>query len=288
MPHRSLFGLLLCTVASSGCLPEDARPEPTRILVTSLPSPGSTTTDDGWRVEFERGLLTMSSWRLQEKTHCDIYSEAKYVRIIDLLAPNEQRVAQLFGTGGCEAVFFAPHGFAEFDEFLPSPLLGEGVSETDRAFMQGDAARGEHAVRFHVSGRAARDGVTKKLTWTFVDEATYFCPLPELLTKAELAYAVQLDLGRILEMGNGVREFDAIAAADTSYGNNDGDITLEELDLVTRDDVPEDHYEGKVWATLRDYVATVASPRVAARLGDIDCAAIVVPVDPLVRLDSSL
>ncbi len=159
------------------CLPADTRPEPALVLVDAeLPSDlaqaaGSLgfATEDGWTVAVDRLLVSMGRLRMNGSS-CNPYSDAWYLRILDMLQPGPQRVGQLWALHDCDMSFGA--GIPDEDS-----VLGAGVSEDDRAFMQRATVPSSSregptttiGMAVHIAGSAAKDGQTVRFDWGFSD-----------------------------------------------------------------------------------------------------------------------
>ncbi len=269
---RALLAALLL-----GCLPEDTRPPPGVVSVTFRGADATidgVTTSDGWRVTFERVLVSIGSADV-EGAGCEEYADADYFRILDGRLRTPQKVGLIYGLGTCTFELRARN--PENDS-----LLGEGVTEEDKKLMR-DPVTDEHeelaGITYWIRGRAERSGVAKSFDWRFrrrrvayedclVDGASKELTLrgDETQTVEIRAHAAVL-FQDALEHDKAKLRFDPIAAAD---GNADGVVTLEELEDVTMEGLgiakPEDE-EAKEWVTLGDFVYLGLFPRII-RVGE--------------------
>jgi hypothetical protein len=289
--RRRLFRVSLGFVAASlgvlggasSCLPTDTRAPPGSIRLTvSSADEHAVTTVDGWSIDVERLVLGIGDASLEYP--CTSYSEARYARLLDALRPGDQKLSHLFGLGQC---------FFSFRVGWPSSetLLGEGVTEADRELMQFRPGTGPRieGVTVDFGATATRGEETKRVRWMLRQSTPYLCghaandqpPRP-----IELQEGVNLDLhigvrGAVLfgddaSPNTAALRFDTIAAADETYGDADGEITLEELGRVTlavaRRSGP--YGVGTVQSSLRslgDYVAVVLLGQMLRFREDIAC-----------------
>ena len=253
---RLRFGLIAVALVSyggMGCLPADTRTPPASLLlrVASADEP-SETTADGWTIVVDRLLLGIGSggfvhgiiglgptldWR-----SCNSYSEGPhYWRLLDARHPTDQKLNIIFGLGRC---YFGFGISSPSDE----ALLGETVTQTDKDRMAVRAGpdgtrRGGIAIDF--AATATRGPETKQVHWEFREGRGFTCSrtvagMPwqpiELESEAILAFHIGIRGAALFAddaSPDATLRFDSFAAADTVYGNADGEITLDEVGKVT-------------------------------------------------------
>jgi hypothetical protein len=294
MPARARGGLRFVAAVLAGlggaasCPPADTRPPAGSILltVTSADEP-SVTTADGWSISLSRFLLGMGHASLGDD--CTSYSEARYERLLDGRLPSDQKLSILFGLGRCDF---------QFGVVPPSPdtLLGEGVSEADKELMgtRVDAPPGRPAggIAVDLAGTATRGTETKRFHFMLSQATAYFgCVRTVDDARAD---PIQLTSDENLTLHIGVRgaalfsddgdpstavlRFDPFAAADTTFGDDDDDVTLDELAKVTIK-VARDFggpygvgtHTGVYPSTFGDYLYLVALSQLVGFRENIDC-----------------
>jgi hypothetical protein len=281
-------------LSAAGCLPKDTRPPPSRVLFTASPSASLasastvTTTEDGWGLSFTRVLATIGRASL-EGEGCNTYSEARYTRVLSLLgAPAREKISESFGLGQCD------FGFAVINAESDS-LLGSTATADDVAWLRTlgtDKYAGSSGVSFYVEGRAVRGEVSKNFAWKFRGRVR-FDECAELVDGAsvrglkleedgdvdvDVTLAPEALFGDNLDPTLAKLRFDAIAAADTDAGDNDGEVTLDELGLVPLANLGRDEaYTPKaevamMYMTLEDFVYLGVAPAVARYQGTGKCS----------------
>lgn len=241
-----VFVPLVATV-TPGCLPQDTRPTPASLLITTSGNDAIAQgfdTDDGWHIDFRRFVLSLGHAALGDNDACNSYSEAHYERVLDLKQAGPQKVNLIYGLGSCTMTFR-----------VTSPgdnaIAGAGVSDSDVLFMRtqfDDRFTTGQGSNGYVSGTAINGAQKKTFTWIFRQDWFYSdCVGPN--ADARLAN-LQLNGGDALsanilvrgeELFNIMTEpnqpapqllFEPLALADTATGNNDGDVALDELSQV--------------------------------------------------------
>jgi hypothetical protein len=252
--YAAALGAALIAACVSGCLPEDTRPEPGSLLTTvtgSVSTREGVTTADGWRLSFDRALLLIGPMQLGDECnkHAE-FSEPGYERLLDVTYPDPQKLSIMYGVGSCDVDFKVGVGEERNDV-----LLGAGVSDADMTFqLTGgtdpfiDAPNG---VALHVEGRAVQGALTEFFVWDI--RQTLFFVECSAIVQSGLEAGLTLHNGEartydlLLEVealfSNDVYtetadlRFDPFADADTTLGNADGLITLDELDRVSLRDL---------------------------------------------------
>ena len=227
------------------CLPQDTRPPPAKVTVTTSASEftlsgiPAASTADGYEISIDRLLVNLGQAELgggDQATACNDYSNPDYTRLFDftkLEAPQELGLA--FASGHC------PFGFAvRFPD--PDAKLGVGVQEADRTLMRtpgSDRIAKDDGISVYIAGTGSRADATKHFAWSLRRRIRYGeCGVPKddgtLTTGIELAtngqghvnieiQAEALFRGRNLDA---LAHFEPYALADA---DGDGEITLEEL-----------------------------------------------------------
>jgi hypothetical protein len=277
-------------VSGASCLPADTRPPPaTLMLSVTGGDQAPVLTIDGWSVTVERLVVGVGNAALEDS--CIQYSTGRYDRLLDARLPDEQKLSVHFGLGHCDLRYrlSGPSG---------DTLLGLGVSDADKVAM-GTPATDAYAttperVSLDFAATAERGAETARIHWLFrqvvryrscglvTEPAEHADPQPiELASGASLAFHLVFSGEELLrdDAEGGDLRFDAIAAADTRYGDGDGEITLDELSRVSLDvarDSGPYRFSKEVMASpsatasavsavrsLGDYVSWVLLPRVA-------------------------
>jgi hypothetical protein len=228
-PHLALGALLLAS-----CLPVDTRPPPGRGLVTVSSDDTSEgfVTDDGWTVRYDRQLVSLGNFGMAEGP-CEPYAESHYVRILDLSRSEPQKLAEVYALGTCPFIV----------ELRPPPaevILGAGVSEADVALLRmpgSDPFLRDRGTGLHLAGSVARGERTVRFTWSLRENVVYgdgSCGEISFVTDTTTTLDLHVGTARVFSdpaLSGGVPGsfFDRFAAADA---NDDGEVTLEELDAV--------------------------------------------------------
>ena len=253
--HRSISYVFvsLVVLGAAGCLPKDTRPTPASVLITASSDDAIAQgfdTNDGWHIDFSRFVLSLGHAALGDDDACNSYSEAHYERVLDLKQAGPQKVNLIYGLGSCTVTFM-----------VTSPgdnaLAGTGVTDSDLLFMRtqfDDRFTKGQGINGYVSGSAVKGAQQKTFTWVFRQDWFYSeCVEPNADGKLS---NLQLDgadaqFVDILVRGEGLFHimtepnqtapqllFEPMALADTATGNNDGDVSLDELSQVNVYAVP--------------------------------------------------
>jgi hypothetical protein len=241
---RSIFGWVAACGASSfaACLPADTRPPPGKLTMTVSASDATlngVTTADGWSVSFDRVLVAMGHTSLDSS--CTSYSDPRYYRLLDLGAAQTQTLGLLFGLGDCDLQFhIAPPDV--------DTVLGTGVTDADETFMRTaitDSYFINAGVSVDIAGHAVRDAAAVRFHWTFRPSVRYAqCSLVQngqtidgvsLHGGDDFTYDVRIETEALfrdnINADRATLRFQPIADADAA-GNADGEVTLDELNLV--------------------------------------------------------
>ncbi len=281
---KKLQSLALCALLASGCLPKDTRPPPSRVLFTATPSAETkagalaSPTADGWDISFDRVLVSIGRASL-DGDNCSVYSEARYGRILNLIgAPDGPKISESYGLGTCD------FGFA-IANAADDSLLGAGTNEADKTFLRtagSDHYGGPSGISMYVAGKAQKGDATLTFAWPFRGRARYReCQNTvdgvvkkglKLSQSGDVTVDITLHAEALflesLTDPNAALRFDAIASAD-ALGNNDGEITLDELGAVPLTDLQQDmmYTEGDagvgIWTNLEDFIYLGTAPSVA-------------------------
>jgi hypothetical protein len=271
-------------MALNACLPKDTRPPPSRVLVTAsadeavLSGIPNTSSEDGWDISYDRLLLSLGRVELGG-SGCNAYSNARYIRLLDMQQPGAQKVSESYALGQCDFGF----GISELASDSP---LGANVGAQDLTFMRTvgtDHFVDSDAITAYVEGRAVKQDITKHFAWAFRGRFSFSACASEALTQGltlEKSGSLTVDLqirGEALfeDQLDAVApklRFDAFADADTRFGDNDGQITLDELAQVPLSVLSALGYVAvdrgtAPWQTLGDYVYLGAVPGMV-RLGN--------------------
>lgn len=297
-PMRRSLALSIVVLGSS-CLPVDTRAPPATVLVTArganhltegIPA---TALEDGWAIHFDRYLVTFGELDLQGDP-CTPYSDAGYRRVFNALTTVPQKVSVLYALGTC--TFAARAGWADAD----SPLA-TGVTDDDSTLMHtagSDGYAGDGAgITAFVAGHATKGDVMKKFSWSFrarsvryTDCTTAIDEKPwEVTLVGNQSYTMDFQFrGDVLfrdqlDPTKAKLRFAPFAAADDTFGNKDGEITLDELGLMTLADAGVTADETTVgdagdagapdWKTFEDFVYLGLFPHVVGLNDSGECTA---------------
>jgi len=236
------------SLASGGvsCLPADTRPPPATVLLEVAASDSSQkgiTTVDGWSISVDRFLVGIGDASVGDA--CIAYSDAGYSRLIDGKRTDDQKLSLLFALGQCELQFRTSQPASDM-------LLGTGVTEADALVL---ASKDTDKYIMQPSGSvidltatATKGSTVEHLHWSFRQRIRYQnCQTPvdgkpttplDFPSNANLTYHIVLmpdALFRDDKTQTASLRFDTIASADTMFGDNDGNVTLDELGKVTLD-----------------------------------------------------
>lgn len=275
--------LALALPAATACLPTDTRPPPSRVLFTASPSPDTKAgalarpTADGWEIAFERVLVSLGRVSL-DGPDCSVYSEPRYGRVLSLIgAPDAQKISESYAVGGCD------FGFA-IGNAASDSLLGAGATAEDLAFLRtagSDRYQQDRGVSMFVSGSARKGDEKLSFAWAFRGRARY----RECRAASDDAAAHSLTLPHDGDVAPQVTlhaealfaedpsdpdsalRFDSIATGD-ALGNRDGEVTLDELQMVPPTGLQTDT-EGiagdagpSPWTTFQDFIYLGAAPAI--------------------------
>jgi hypothetical protein len=277
------LGALCLGAGLLSCLPKDTRPPPSSVLVNVTPADATingisaASTADGWDIAFDTFLVSVGEISL-DGSNCSSYSEARYLRVFDALVPGAQKLSESFALGQCDFGFRVANP-------ADDSLLASGARSQDLTFMRTpgtDSYAGVSGVSVYVQGHAQKQGAMKTFAWTFRQQLEYTeCAnatdagsVRGLALSQGGAVTVDLEIhGETLfedslQVASSVLRFDPFADADTVSGNDDGDISLDELAAVQLTDISAaGNYSTPsggpdVGKTLRDYAYLGAFPRI--------------------------
>ena len=235
-------------------------------------------TSDGWDIAFDTFLVSVGEISL-DGSNCSSYSEARYLRVFDALVPGAQKLSESFALGQCDFGFRVANP-------ADDSLLANGVRQQDLTFMRTpgtDSYAGVSGISIYVQGHAQKQNAIKTFSWAFRQELEY----TECATVTDAGSVRGLSLSQggavtvvlevhgealfedSLQAASAVLRFRPFADADTVSGNNDGDISLDELaatqltDIRTGGSYSAPSGGPDVGKTLRDYVYLGAFPHIA-------------------------
>jgi hypothetical protein len=246
----------------------------------------SSATEDGWSIGYERFLVSLGGVSLDGNS-CTTYSEARYGRILDVQDPDAQKLSLSYALGQCDFGFRVSNPSSD-------SLLGQGVTEADKTFMRTpgtDLYALDRGVSIYVQGTATKNDVSKHFAWSFRQRVEYQkCEAAVDGTRVQGLALGQHDSVEVEIRMHGEAlfqdstdptraklRFDPIAAADSAFGNDDGEVTLSELGRAKLSDVGSatayvDADGGtSEWKTLEDYVYLALFPAIARYRGDGTC-----------------
>lgn len=279
--------LALLAASLTGCLPGDARPVPSSVLVTAEPSAATAQgfmTADGWDVRIDRFLTALGTVYLASDygAACDDYSDTSYARLFDFAHASREKVGLVFGLGTCDVGLSVSFPYSE-------TLLGAGASQQDVATMQAlgsdlvstELRQGYDApTTFLMQGEGQRNGVVKRFEWAFrAVYAVAFCfdvsgdgyastvELHEGGAVTHRMIAAAEELFRDNLSADGLLKFQPVADAD---GDGDGHVTFEEL---SETDAVTDEGIGGLNRSLLDLLYGERFPQVVHPVGGRGCQA---------------
>jgi hypothetical protein len=215
------------------------------------------TTADGWTITFDKLLVSIGGADLSG-ADCNEYSSTDYERILNLMLPGPQKVNELYGLGNCSL------GYMLSGAYHDDVVIGQAVTQDDvRLMRRGPAAASDDSFDYvrprtlHVEGRATNGQTNKTFRWGLAQRAEYKdCRVDgelsaprefALRSEQKLSVNVTIDLAGLFDSRGWTTSpfapilegevaieprFQAFADADLLFGNNDGEVTLEELGKV--------------------------------------------------------
>ncbi len=288
MPLTALPARLLVACLGLGalaCLPHDTRPPPASVLVTVTANEellgGIPSTEDGWSIGYQRFLVSIGGVSLDGKS-CNDYSDARYGRVLDVQNPAPQKLSISYALGQCDFGFRISNPSAD-------SLLGEGTTDADKTFMRTpgtDLYSLNQGVSIYVEGTATRADASKRFAWTFRQRVRYEqCALEvdgnrmqglALAERDAVEVPIEMHGEALFQDGldpTGAKlRFDPVAAADTTFGDNDGEVTLNELGKVKLSDIGFTADGGTTeFKTLEDFLYLGVFPAIARYRGEGIC-----------------
>jgi hypothetical protein len=238
-----LLPVLGCSLFSFSCLPADTRTPPGKLTMTVSPSEATLhgfTTDDNWAVQLDRVLVGIGHTALG--SDCTNYSEARYYRVLDLSAGSGQVLSFLYGLGTCDVMFRMAPPDAD-------TVLGQGVTDADQVFMRtagSDSYFADAGVALDVKGSAVHEGITESFHWSFRQNIRFTdCEVIEdghlmsgvtLHSNDAVAFDIVVETEALfrdnVDATQALLQFAHFAAADRTFGNGDGIVTLDEIAQV--------------------------------------------------------
>lgn len=248
--------IVVAAALAMGCLPEDTRPEPAKVLVevalpdelsVSQPEPERQWIEfesDGWTVGVDRLYVSLGEIEVLADAACSEYADAPYFRILDLAQQGPQRLGQVWGLGRCQL---------DYTVEVPPPdaVLGAGVAEAEGTFMRTarvpvstpDGPATASGMALWLRGRATRGEGTVTFDWGFAERLQGTeCrrsidggeePGVPLRSGEAVAVTLTIDPRKLFEF-EGTPLVPLVADADRR-GNADGVVSVSEM---TRVDVP--------------------------------------------------
>ncbi len=284
---KRFLPLIFAPTMAVACLPTDTRPPPTEVLTTLSGSAlvrDGFTTSDGWKVTFDRYLLSFGNPTLGGHESCNQYADAGYRRIFDASVVEAQKVGIDYGLGPCDLR-------VRFANPNDDSLLGIGVTEADKTFMRTPGndtfnpdVKQPVGISVWVKGRATKDATTKTFTFAVRTRRLQLqnCVRDPAATHQFFTLA-----------GGGTVSFDFFVHPEAPFrahrdplrketwfapfakaddvGNKDGDVSLDELVATKIEDVgllpddlkpPDAGVPITPWKTFADFVWANQFPRV--------------------------
>ncbi|MBI3205889.1 MAG: hypothetical protein HYZ29_30415 [Myxococcales bacterium] len=260
--------LVACGAAAQACLPGETRPPPGGLTVTATadqPVVTGLTTADGWKVRFDRFVMSLGYVSLDRDDACDTYAGANYGRLLDFVRSSPQRVGAVYAVGDCQLGFRVP-------EPPSSAVLGEGVTAGDLDFMRAESSdkyATDAGITLRVAGAAEKGGTTKTFDWAFrralvyedcgvgggspsISLASEASETLDLLIRGQALFQTDLD-DQSAEL-----RFEPFARADDEHGDGDGNVTLDELAALPLGELGKASgpwaTDTTKWKSFRDYL----------------------------------
>jgi hypothetical protein len=173
---------------------------------------------------------------------CTSYSEARYYRVLDLSAGSGQALSFLYGLGSCDVAFrMAPPD--------TDTVLGQRVTSADEVYMRTAGTDGyfpDAGVALDITGSAVHEGTTERFHWSFRQSIRFTdCEVIEdgqlmsgvtLRSDEAVTYDIVLEIEALfrdnVDPAQASLHFAHFAAADLTFGNADGIVTLDEVGQV--------------------------------------------------------
>lgn len=223
---------ILILAVGSGCLPDDLRDTPGQVVVSLAPAnlPSEVHTADGWEISFDRFWASLGDVD-RAMGDCAIYSDNHYVRVVDILRPESQRLATLYALGDCRFVvgIMAPRDNA---------ILGAGLDEEAMALMSApgnDQFIENIGTAVHVAGTARQGERAITFAWFFRGGVPRpMCDSIDVRADDMLSIELRAEPSALFRSRADSAEtslrFEELAAADA---DGDGEVTLAELFVVS-------------------------------------------------------
>lgn len=245
------------SVLASGCLPEDTRPDPAKVLAdvalpadlaVSQPDPDQPDLrliefeSDGWTVRVERLYASLGEVEVLADKECSEYADAPYFRILDLAQDGPQRLGQVWGFGSCKIDYTV--------EVPPvDAVIGAGVTEADSTFMRTarvpvstpDGPATANGMAVWLRGSATKADVTVTFDWGFAERLQWTeCrrsldnepePGVRLHSGETVTVNIVVDPRKLFQLDD-MPLVQLVAYADQQQGNADGVVSVSELTRV--------------------------------------------------------
>ena len=260
------------------CLPQTTLPEPGSLEMHVKPSDETLhgfTAFGGWDVHITRALIALGRVRFEgtDTTYCHLYpNDEGYLRILDVMRPESQKLALLYTYGHCDLSFALDRGDL-------NAVTGQGVTTEERTLMASagsDTYIQNKSVSFYLEGNATNQSATKTFAWAFRERAKFSgCGFDSngedngisLSSGVATNIDVVVHAEAVFQRSPFGTEytFNRFAQADDVHGNADGEITIDELFQTPLPNFYEfpDYAGGDAAAhTLGDYVYKALVARV--------------------------
>lgn len=244
----SIYGVVLSLVLQGalGCLPKDDRPPPGNLLITASSDSAvqqGFDTDDGWHIQFSKFVVSPGHSSFRDGGSCTSYSDASYEHVLNVLQAGSQKVNLIYARGTCDFRFRLSFPGAD-------AVVGDSISAQDLLLMRtGGTDRFQPTIsgaNGYIAGVASKQSQTKTFAWLFRQSWSYAnCSIQgDAGSQASVQLgAYQAETLNITVRGEELFEnvdqsntiqllFEPMAQADSTYGNNDGEVTLNEMSKV--------------------------------------------------------
>jgi hypothetical protein len=236
MRRASATCVVLVAALTGACLPVDTRAPPGTLNVAvrgdDATAGGIPQTSDGWTIRYDRFFVTLGrTWASGDE--CSVYSDADYDRIVDARRTQSQKLSRLYALGRCGLAFAV-------SQPVTDSLVTPGVSESDKAFLRETDEEG-NASAIRVEGVASMGEREKRFAWSYRRYVGYYCAEEQpsgderlwLREDETLTATIVLRGEALFELdpvnAPGTLRFEPFAEADDTFGDADGEVTLEEL-----------------------------------------------------------